>query len=78
MLLQQSAPHPEFQLHIAERPTTPLVEEAHAKHGWCYSTNGGSQYCFPECSTDADCSLYPGAVCELYETVDGYNVWTCG
>lgn len=48
-----------------------------ASNGWCYSTNGGSQYCFPECSTNADCSMYPGSVCELYETVDGYDIWTC-
>lgn len=49
-----------------------------ASDGWCYATSGGGQYCYPECSTDADCSMYPGAVCELYETVDGYDVWTCG
>ncbi len=49
-----------------------------ASNGWCYELNGGGQYCFPQCETNSDCSIYPGTVCELFETVDGYDIWTCG
>lgn len=46
-------------------------------YNWCMKTSGGANDCFPGCSTDADCSWYPGTTCKTGSTTVGVSVGVC-
>ncbi len=44
---------------------------------WCVEETGGSNGCFPGCSTNADCALYSGTSCKLATATNGASAYIC-
>jgi hypothetical protein len=49
----------------------------YGQYNWCLLNNGGTDTCFPGCSTNADCAPYSGTSCQAVTDVTGYSTHVC-
>jgi hypothetical protein len=53
------------------------TKNKYGHYNYCVKTTSGSNGCFPSCTTDADCSWYPGMHCASVTTTAGTSVRVC-
>lgn len=53
------------------------TQNKYGQDNWCVKNSGGSNVCFPGCSTNADCSWFPGTTCKPASTTTGVSINVC-
>jgi hypothetical protein len=49
----------------------------YGQYNWCLLNNGGSDTCFPGCSSNTDCAPFSGTTCQAVTDVTGYSTHVC-